>query len=147
MELLNESKGAYLLNVSAEALHEENTEWMEDIAFWKDEAAFLSVLLDRKKEKALAKKQTYEELVLVQEDLINFDAQMLNNIRNEVARHEKKLESIIDNNEKNFSAFIEEHVLLKRKIKSCEKWMRERKNKIFRFAEYLGWHITPTAFG
>lgn len=49
IETLVSAKWTYILNGGDEILHQQSMEWLSEIAFWKDEAAFLYALLVNKK--------------------------------------------------------------------------------------------------
>ena len=48
MKLLTTPKTAYLLEAGLEVFHGQSNEWLNEIAFWKDESAFLFTLIVKK---------------------------------------------------------------------------------------------------
>ena len=48
MELLTSPKSTYLLEAGLDVLHEQSIEWLNEIAFWRDETAFFYSLVAKK---------------------------------------------------------------------------------------------------
>ena len=121
----------YLLPGSLEGLHNESREWLETIAFWKDESRFFSSLLEKQQREG---PETYD----YSETLRNLDRlheMLYEYLSDEIMEHERLLstiekgaEGIADN------AYRDQHRQLKEKMDVFTKDFRKFKMMIFGYA-------------
>lgn len=80
----------YLLPEKLEALHTESSEWLEIIAFWKDETRFFSNLLRRRQAEAV----TAGTLLPALENLEHLHQLLYDYLADEIMSHERMLSRI-----------------------------------------------------
>jgi hypothetical protein len=132
-KLLALSKGTYLLEAPFEVLHEESMEWLEEIEFWKDEAAFFyTLIMDRTKTAPLLKTKQAKE---VERHLIYVSAERLDDLKIEVQSHEKFLSRIMDDPHLDEQLYRNRHKVIAKKFHDFEKEFRLMKKKIFILAK------------
>jgi hypothetical protein len=96
MELLETvTKHEFLLEAPLQVLHEESREWLAEIDFWKDEAAFLFRLIIEKTKGGAVFLQT-QDVKDAEKELITISAEKLEDMRLEVVEHEKFLARIME---------------------------------------------------
>jgi hypothetical protein len=83
-------KAHYLLGAGLDILHFESREWLETIAFWKDEVRFFDNLL--KKKEALEKNNSDYEKMLKNIDKIYRD--LFEDLEDSIIEHEQLLSRI-----------------------------------------------------
>ena len=127
-------KTELLLGAGLDVLHFESQEWMETIAFWKDEARFFEVLLTNKKAKN-EKQETYAKM-LTTLDKIHKD--LFEDLEDSIMKHERLL-SRIELGEKGLSDgnFREEHREIKGRMTTFSKDFRAFKKIVFDYAKQL----------
>lgn len=91
-------KAQFLLGAGLDVLHFESREWLDTIAFWKDELKFFDLLL--KKNKASEKSNPDFEKMLKNLDKIHVD--LFEDLEDSIVEHEKLL-SRIERGEKGLS--------------------------------------------
>ncbi|HCO84901.1 MAG TPA: hypothetical protein DIT95_15420, partial [Arenibacter sp.] len=82
------SKKEILIGEGLDALHKESREWLNIIAFWKDEARFFTDLLDKEQVKASEYGQMLQYLDKIHETLFDYLAA-------DIVEHEKLLSRLI----------------------------------------------------
>jgi hypothetical protein len=102
-------KTQFLLGAGLDVLHFESREWLESIAFWKDELKFFDLLI--KKNEASKKSNPDFEKMLKALGKIHVD--LFEDLEDSIIEHEKLL-SRIEQGEKGLSdaAYREKHRLL-----------------------------------
>ena len=137
MELLESPKLAYLLEASLEVLHFESNEWLSEIAFRKDETAFFQKILEKKATKATSYEDKLE-LEHLQNKIIHYRFEVLEDLKNSVLVHEKYLANIIDYQVMdNDQIYREKHKAISDQMAGFEKEYKIIKKELFRFAEEL----------
>ena len=137
MELLEPPKLAYLLEASLEILHFESNEWLSEIALWKDETSFFQKLLEKVAPKATSRESKIE-LEHLQNKIIHYRFEVLDELRNTVLLHERYLASLLD-----FSivdseqVYREKHKTIADQMGSFTKEFKIIKKDLFSFAEEL----------
>ena len=126
------SRTDYLLSGGLEELHQESTEWMETIAFLKDETRFFEKLLAKREVKTYpdnAYSQMLKQLDQVHKMLFEY-------LSEEIVQHEKLL-SRIEEGEPGISVYDyrEKHRKLKGKMELFLKDFREFKKMVFGYAK------------
>jgi hypothetical protein len=126
------SKKQYLLGAGLDVLHFESREWLETIAFWKDEVKFFDHLL-RKKEVSENKNLEYEKM-LMNLDEIHID--LFQDLENSIVEHEQLL-SRIELGEKGLSDndYREKHSVILSRINTFTKSFKSFKRIVFEYAK------------
>lgn len=132
--LIANPKQSFLLGASLDVLHQESTEWMDTIDFWKDEAKFFDKLL---KIKNPIEDKKYNEMNLL-ESLEKVQGDLVDQLREDVLEHEKLLVKL----EKNESGqsdwdYREKHRRLKKRMELMENEFRAFKKVLFGY--FKGW--------
>lgn len=137
MELIESPKSAYLLDASLEILHFESSEWLSEIAFWKDEIAFFQKLLEKIAPKAISADNKLE-MEHLQNEITLFRYEILDELKGSVLVHEKYLASLLDDSQKDSEQFYrEKHKTIADQISGFAKEFKDLKSDIFSFAEKL----------
>ena len=132
-KLLAPARGSYLLEVPLEVLHEESIDWLGEIEFWKDEAAFFySLILKRTKGTPLLKTKEAKE---VERHLVYVSAERLDDLRIEVSQHEKFLARLLKTDHIDERLYRKRHQEISVNMAAFEKEFREMKKKIFKLAK------------
>ena len=84
-------KSSYLLEAALHVLHFESQEWIDTIAFWKDEIKFFDNLLKEKQ----SKEERSIELKKIFDDLESIHKQLFHYIEMDIIAHEKLLSEIL----------------------------------------------------
>jgi hypothetical protein len=127
-------KTALLLGAGLDVLHFESQEWLENIAFWKDEAQFFEDLLLKRKGKS--EKQKEYAKMLTSLDKIHKD--LFDDLQETIMKHERML-SKIENGEKGLSDgdFRDEHRKIKDRMTTFTNDFRSFKKIVFDYAKHL----------
>ncbi|WP_213521968.1 hypothetical protein [Nonlabens sp.] len=127
-------KTQYLLSAALDVLHYENAEWLDTIAFWKDEIRFFENLL--KKKEASGKNQTDYNKMLQNLDAIYKD--LFQDLEDDVKQHEKLLSDIEQGHNGMSDAYYrEQHLHLLSKIETFTTNFRIFKKIIFNYVKSL----------
>jgi hypothetical protein len=108
MKSLTPSTNAYLLDAGIETLHQQSMEWLDDIAFWRDEAAFLYALEISKTSKEVPVKAK-GKLDKINDELIKMSAGELDSLYEKVEAHEKFLDQLISSKREDEASYREKH--------------------------------------
>src|SRR5581483_6257400 len=94
MKTLKMSTSDYLLTAGVETLHAQSIEWLEEIAFWRDETAFLYALEVTKtgKKVPVAAKN---KLKKADDELVKIAGGELDTLYAKVEEHESLLDRIL----------------------------------------------------
>jgi|SRR6185312_16661170 len=130
METLPASTTAYLLDSGIETLHQQSVEWLEDIAFWRDEAAFLYALEVSKTRKEVPVK-TKDKLEKINNELIKVSAGELDSLYDKVEAHERFLDRLISSKREDEESFRETHKQIGEEIIKFGQRFRALKRDIF----------------
>ena len=134
MKQLISAKGTYLLEAPLEILHEQSLEWLQEIEFWKDEAAFFYALILRKSKEATPLLKT-KQAKDVEKHLIYVSSEKLDDLKMEVESHEKFLARIMENVKLDERLYRTRHKGISKQFQNFEVEFREMKKKIFQFVE------------
>ena len=127
-------KTELLLGAGLDVLHFESQEWLETIAFWKDEARFFEDLL--KKKEATNKSQKEYSKMLKELDKIHTD--LFSDMEDSIMKHEHLL-SKIEDGEKGLSDsdFRDEHRKIKERMTTFTNDFHSFKKIVFDYAKHL----------
>ncbi|OMP31498.1 hypothetical protein [Mangrovimonas sp. DI 80] len=127
-------KTELLLGAGLNVLHFESKEWLENLAFWKDETRFFEDLLSKKT--PITEQQKEHADMLRELDQIHKD--LFEDFQQVIMKHERKL-SKIENGDQQISDsnFREEHRKIKERITTFENNFRSFKKIVFSFAKSL----------
>ena len=136
MNLLTPSKATLLLNAGLEVLHEQSREWLSEIAFWKDEAAFFYSLMV-KKTLDFVPLDSEKEISHIEKELISITADDLNELQKSVERHESFLTDLLEYVNKDPKNYREEHEKITNQITAFEQRFKTLKKEVFAFVENI----------
>ena len=125
------SRSDYLLPQGLEELHDQSREWLETVAFWKDETRFFSGLLQRHQYE-IPKSEGYTRLL---KNLDHLHEMLYDYLAEEILAHERLL-SRIEKAEPGLADadYRDEHRSLTEKMKVFESDFREFKKMVFGYA-------------
>lgn len=120
----------YLLPQSLEGLHLQSREWLETVAFWKDETRFFSKLL--KIREASVDSGDYPGLL---EELDSLHQSLIDYLTGEIQEHERFLSDLVKGAAGiSDSDYREEHRKLAAKMMAFGTQFRKFKNTVFTYA-------------
>ena len=127
-------KNVLLLGAGLDILHFESQEWLEEIAFWKDEARFFENLLIKRKAKNEEQKEYSKMLTAL--DKIHKD--LFEDLQETIMKHERVL-SKIEEGKKGLSdgIFREDHRKIKDRMTTFTNDFRSFKKIVFDYAKHL----------
>ncbi|MBC8768635.1 hypothetical protein H4O18_11585 [Arenibacter sp. BSSL-BM3] len=125
------SKKSIILGEALDALHHESREWLNIVAFWKDESKFFTDLLDREQINASEYGQMLQYLDKIHETLFDYLAE-------DIVAHEKQLAHLLSA-EKGVSDqdYREKHATLREQMGLFANDFREFKKMVFGYAKKL----------
>lgn len=130
MSTLDKTTASHLLYAGLETLHEESMEWISDIAFWRDEIAFLYTLEIEKTLKSVpvsAKKKIGQ----VEEELVKMASDEIDGLYEEVTAHEKFLNKLLENKREDEETYRTRHAIIAEKVDTFNVRLRLLKKEIF----------------
>lgn len=92
MDILSFPKTEYLLHTSIRLLQAESLDWLEGISFWKEELAFFSSFLAKKK---LDKAFQIGEVRELEKELEHIASTKLDTLKNEIETHNASLTAFL----------------------------------------------------
>ena len=125
-------KTDFLLGAGLDILHQESSEWLETIAFWKDETRFFANLLHRK-EIAQQDKSEYGKML---HNLDKIHENLFDYLADDILEHEKLL-SRLHKGVKGLADgdYREKHRSLKQRMDLFTRDFREFKKMVFGYAK------------
>jgi hypothetical protein len=136
MKLLITPKTTYLLEAGLEVLHAQSYEWLNEVAFWKDEAAFFYTLIVNKTLKyvPLNAKSSIEK---IEKELISITGGDLDALQKEVEQHEVFLNDILESTYLREENYRKRHEQLTFKFQQFEKRFKDLKNEVFKLVKQI----------
>jgi hypothetical protein len=136
MNTLKSASGNYLLDLGLETLHEQSMEWISDIAFWRDEVAFLYALEISKtlKEVPMSAKRKLEA---IENELVKVAGGDLDSLYDDVTNHERFLNKLLESKKEDEESYREKHTELAEKINYFSTHFRELKREIFEMVKQV----------
>lgn len=136
MKLINTPKTVYLLEAGLEVLHAQSNEWLNEIAFWKDESAFLYTLIVKKTLKSVpvAAKKSIEK---IEQELIDITGGELDQLQKDVEHHHTFLNDLLESKYLPESNYRSEHEQLTIKFRKFEKRFKGLKSEIFDLVQQI----------
>ena len=132
--LISNPKKHFLLGASLDILHHESTEWLGDIAFWKDELKFFDKLL-KQKNPIEESKHAYMSML---EMLEKIHGDFINQLEEEVREHESMLAKLEQNKAGQSDwDYREKHRRIKSRIEMMTNEFRAFKKVIFNYLKNL----------
>ncbi len=124
-------KTELLLGAGLDVLHQESREWLNTIAFWKDETRFFAELLNNKDSTESEYGKMLKHLDKVHEDLFDY-------LSDDIIDHERVL-SRLEKGEKGISDgdYREEHRKLNESMALFDNDFKEFKKMVFGYAKKL----------
>ena len=130
MKLLRIPTTEYLLDSGINALHSQSNDWIYDLAFWTDEAAFLNSLLSKKDVKSSNNGAAFA-FENLEKELFQLTNRELPKLTEEVKSHENFLSRQLDSVYSDVALYREKHKLLSEKFSAFEKKFHQSKKNIF----------------
>ncbi len=136
MELLKTPKTAYLLEAGLEILHQQSNEWLNEIAFWRDETAFFYSLFVKKTLSSvpIGEKNKVEK---IESELIKITGEDLDALQSEVKEHEHYLSQLLLTNRLDERSYRDKHQQLTLKFMEFETRIKSLKKEIFTLVEKI----------
>jgi hypothetical protein len=124
-------KTELLLGAGLNVLHQESQEWLDTIAFWKDETRFFADLLNKKEIKESEYGKILKNLDKVHETLFDY-------LADDIVAHEKLL-ARLQKGEKGISdaKYRDQHRKLNERMKIFTTDFKEFKKMVFGYAKKL----------
>lgn len=128
---ISNPKTALLLGAGLDVLHFESMEWLDTIAFWKDETRFFNDLLTKKETKVSEYGKMLQNLDKIHENLFDY-------LTDDIMAHERLL-SRLEKGEKGIADgdYREKHRGLQERMKLFTNDFREFKKMVFGYAKKL----------
>lgn len=127
-------KTELLLGAGLNVLHFESQEWLETLAFWKDEVRFFEDLL-KKKESKYESKQEYSEML---KNLDKIHTDLFDDLEDDIIDHEKLL-ARIEKGEKGLSDadYRDKHRKIKKRMETFTSDFHSFKKIVFDYVKNL----------
>ena len=134
MEVLKQATADYLLDAGIETLHQQSIEWLEDIAFWRDETAFLYALEVSKtlKDVPVAAKAKLEK---IDKELIRISGGDLDDLYKKVEEHEEYLDAILSSKREDEEIYRNKHKQIAADVAKLANRIKALKMEIFEIAK------------
>jgi gas vesicle protein len=132
--LILNPKEQFLLGAGLDVLHFESREWLNTIAFWKDEVNFFNDLLKRKD----SSKKNDPDIAKMLKDLGKIHKDLFEDLEDSIQEHEGLL-SRIERKEKGLSDYDyrEKHKRIKNRIAVFESDFKSFKKIVFDYVKPL----------
>lgn len=130
MELATSSKTTYLLEAGIEILHEQSNEWLNEIAFWREEIAFFYAIIIKKTHISVPI-DSKDALNQIEKELDLLSGGQLDKLQKEVVEHEKSLYVFLKDKVGTEREYRETHKKLVHEFEDFEKKFRQIKRDIF----------------
>lgn len=131
MELLSSPKTSYMLEANLEVLHEETTEWLNDINYWRDEIAFFYTLMVKKIGKGM-EGDDQEEIGHIQDELLHINQNKLDELQQMLETHERNLSALLDGvSLHDERSYRDKHKVILGKVRNINERIRSLKREIF----------------
>ena len=134
-KLLSPVTGAYLLEPAPDMLHQDATQWLSDLEFYKTELAFLAKILNIAFLR-VSSQQQLRGLKSLENKVKLFSEHSLDKLHEQVIRHENHLSELSEDKfKKNRKAVIEEHQAQFGEMRTFSDDVRDLKKEIFAVVE------------
>ena len=136
MERLTPATSQFLLNAGIEDLHQQSNEWLSELAFWRDEVAFLYALIVKKTLTVLPIADK-DKLDLIEAELVRITGGELDDLYDEVSMHAYYLSQMIESKKEDQESYREKHFILNKKFIAFTKKFKAIKLSIFQLVKSL----------
>jgi hypothetical protein len=130
MELLTSSKQTYLLEAGLEILHEQSNEWLNEIAFWREEVAFYYAIIIKKTHLSVPL-HSKDALNMIEKELEIISGGKLDSLQKEVEQHEKALYMFLKDKVGSERDYRDAHKKLTHEFENFEEKLKQVKRDIF----------------
>lgn len=131
---ISNPKSILLLNAGLDVLHFESQEWLETLAFWKDETTFFDNLLKKK----VAKEANMKDYVSMLKDLDKIHKDLFNDFEEVIMAHERMLSKIQQGKQGiSDSEYREKHYHINLRMDTFTKDFKTFKRIVFDYAKDL----------
>jgi hypothetical protein len=129
--LISNPKAKFLLGAGLDVLHQESHEWLDTIAFWKDETKFFGNILEKREVKESEYGKMLNYLDKIHENLFDYLTEDIRDHERLLSRLEKGEKGIADGD------YREEHKRLSESMVLFENDFREFKKMVFGYVKKL----------
>jgi hypothetical protein len=136
MKLLTAPKAKYLLEGGLEVLHSQSIEWLSEVAFWRDEAAFFHELVAEKTKKPMSLKAK-DSFQKIESELVKLKTGELDELEDAVEAHEVYLDKLMQNIYKDEESYREKHRALTYKFHITESQIKKLKKEVFKLSKLI----------
>jgi hypothetical protein len=134
MEFLTQPKATYLLEASLDVLHAQSVEWLSEIAFWRDETAFIYTLVLKKTLKSLPV-NAESAIEQIESELILLSSGDLDDLEKAVEQHEIFLGDLLESKYLSERNYRGKHEQLMLKFCEFERRFKDLKREVFQLVE------------
>lgn len=136
MELLTSPKSMHLLEAGLEVLHEQSYEWLNEIAFWRDETTFFYSLIVKKTLKSVPV-SAKNDIERIEKELVSITSNELDDLQKAVEQHESFLKSMLENHGQDGETYRNTHKQLTLRFLQFEKSFKTLKKDVFALVELI----------
>jgi len=136
MELLKSPKSMYLLDAGLEVLHAQTIEWLNEISFWRDEAAFFYSLVVKKTLKSVPVNGK-DNIKAIERALIAINGVELDELQQTVENHECYLNDLLENKYLKEEYYRNTHKEMTIKFSEFERRFKSLKREVFALVELI----------
>ncbi|HSH65632.1 MAG TPA: hypothetical protein VLB84_07505 [Bacteroidia bacterium] len=136
MKLLTTTKTTYLLEAGLEVPHAQCNEWLNEIAFWRDESAFFYTLVINKKLKSVPV-NAKSSINKIEQELLNITGGDLDALQKEVEQHETFLNDLLESKYMKEENYRKSHEQLTFKFYQFEKRFKDLKREVFKLVKKI----------
>ena len=137
MKIITTHQKNHLLEQPLEQLHQESIEWLDKIAFWKDEVAFLYKVIRQKTQQNPTEMKSIKMKELERE-LLHISTDELEVLMDGIELHERYLSRVLDNIQLDESHYRFKHRRLSLKMMKFRDHFKALKRKIFELVKRIG---------
>ena len=130
MNTLKSASSNYFLDLGLETLHEQSMEWISDIAFWRDELAFLYALEVKKTLKEVPV-HAKNKLAHIESELLKLSSGDIDSLYDEVVAHERFLNKLLESRKEDEASYREKHIQITNKAADFFLRFKTLKKEIF----------------
>lgn len=136
MELLKSSKHLHLLDARLEVLHEQSNDWLNEIAFWRDELTFFNSLFVKKTFNVVPI-NAKNNIIRIENEIKKISTGELDELELLVKEHEHFLGNLLESKQDNEQSYREKHRQLTHKFYFFENRLKSLKAEVFDLSKQI----------
>ncbi len=126
----------YMLDARLEVLQEQSKEWLNEIAFWRDELKFFNSLFVKKTHNAVPL-NAKNNIVKTENDLKQISSGELDELELIVKEHEHFLADLLEGTKGDEKSYREKHRQLSQKFYLFENRIKSLKKEVFNLSKQI----------